>query len=319
MMGRKRKDRKDLPERVYFNHGSYYFVTKEGKWEWLSKDLGKALKRYADFVSVPVPGRMSAIMDRYISEESPKRSPRTLKNNEREIVPLKAFFGHMEPHEITATDIYRYMDERKAIAGNRETALLSAVFKFAIRKGLASENPCKFVSRNPEKPRSRHVDDAEYQAVYKIAPPVIQCAMEIARQTGLRLGDLLKLNERENLLDDGLYVETGKTGRKLLFLWTDELQAVVERCKGLRTVTHLQRYLLPNREGNRYTVFGFSTLWQRVMAKAFPEKMDRFQFRDIRAIAADKSLTPTELLGHNDPKVTNRVYRRGPRRVTPNR
>ena len=317
MMGRKRKYRKDLPERVYFNHGSYYFVTKEGKWEWLSKDRTIALKRYADFTASPFPGRISAIMDRYMQEVAPTKSPRTFKNNEREIVPLKTAFGHMEPYEITPTSIYQYMDARPAIAANRETALLSSVFKFAIRKGLASENPCRYVSRNPEKPRDRHVEDSEYQAVYNVSPPVIQCAMDLARQTGLRLGDLLKLNERENVRDDGLYVVTGKTGRKLVFEWTDELRATIERCKILRgAVKGIGLYLLPNREGQQYTLFGFSTLWQRVMRKS---GVARFQFRDLRAMAANKSEQPTELLGHNDPKVTNRIYRRAPRRVKPNK
>ena len=321
MMGRKRKHRLDLPERVYFNHGAYFFAAKSGEWIRLGKEWNlEAKARYAKFSSVQVDGKMSAIMTRYMEEIAPTKAPRTLKNNEREIVPLKTAFGHMEPQEITPTYIYQYMDQRPKVAANREVALLSSVFKFSIRKGLASENPCKQVSRNPEKPRGRHVEDEEYRKVYEMATPVIQCAMELARQTGLRLGDLLKLNERENVRDDGIYVVTGKTGRKLLFLWTDELRAVVDRGKTLRgSVRGMQLYLLPNREGQRYTVFGFSTLWQRLMGKAVKAGVERFQFRDIRAFAAHKSDHASELLGHNDPETTNRVYRRGPRKVTPNK
>lgn len=318
MMGRKRKHRKDLPPRVYFQHGAYYFVTKD-EWIWLSRDEGTARRRHADIVMTPIAGRMSAIMDRYMKEEAPKKSPRTLDNNKREIEPLKKVFGHMEPHEIDATGIYQYMDARKPVAGNREVALLSSVFKFAIRKGLASENPCKFVSRNTETPRSRHIEDWEYETVYKIAPPVIQCAMDLARQIALRLGDLLKLNERD-IRDDGLLVVTGKTGKKLLFEWTDELRETVERCRGLRKDQKIRSmYLLSNREGQKYTVSGFETNWQKTMRKALKAGLvERFRFNDIRAMAADKSSNPTELLGHNDPKVTNRIYRRAPRRVRPN-
>lgn len=319
MMGRKRKHRKDLPERMYFNHGSYYFVTKEGKWEWLSRDRTKAFERYAAFTSAPIAGRMAEIIDRYMTEWAPlNKAPRTIKNNKKELVPLKAFFGHMEPDEITPTQIYQYMDERPAVAANREVALLSAVYKFAIRKGCASQNPCKFVSRNPEKPRDRHVEDHEYLTVYNVAPPVIQCAMTLARQVALRLGDLLKLNEREHIKEDGLYVPTGKTGVKLLFQWTPELKATVERCRGLRTPVR-SLYLLSNREGQKYTESGFETNWQKTMKKALKAGLkERFAFNDIRAMAASKSATPTELLGHHDPKVTSRVYRRGPRIVKPN-
>lgn len=320
MMGRKRKHRKDLPERMVYNHGAYYFITKEGKWEWLSRDLKTALRRYEHFTSAPIPGHMSAIMDRYLTEWAALyKAPRTIKNNNKEIVPLKAFFGHMEPHEITPTYIYQYMDERKPVAGNREVALLSAVFKFAIRKGLASQNPCKFVSRNPEKPRDRHVEDHEYLTVYNVAPPVIQCAMTLARQIALRLGDMLKLNEREHIKEDGLYVPTGKTGVKLLFQWTDELKATVDRCRALRGPIR-SLYLISTRDGQKYTESGFETNWQKTMAKALKAGLkERFAFNDIRAMAAGKSEHPSELLGHNDPKVTNRVYRRGPRRVTPNK
>lgn len=321
MMGRKRKHRLDLPERVYFNHGAYFFAAKSGEWIRLGKEWNlEAKARYAKFSSVQVDGKMSAIMARYMEEIAPTKAPRTLKNNIREIEPLKKVFGHMDPHEVTPTGIYQYMDARPAIAANREVALLSSVFKFAIRKGFASENPCKQVSRNTERPRTRHVEDEEYQKVYEMASPVIQCAMELARQTGLRLGDLLKLNERENVLDDGLYVVTGKTGRKLLFVWTDELRATVERSRSLRgSVRHMQMYLLSNRNGQRYTAFGFATLWQRLMRKAVDAGVERFQFRDLRASAANQSATPSELLGHNNPNTTNRIYRRGPRKVTPNK
>lgn len=321
MMGRKRKHRLDLPERVYFNHGAYYFVPKSGEWIWLGKEWNQNAKtRYTKFSSVQEDGKMSVIMTRYMEEVAPTKALRTLKNNEREIEPLKIAFGHMEPQEITPTYIYQYMDARPPIAGNREVALLSSVFKFAIRKGLASENPCRYVSRNPEKPRDRHVEKSEYDTVYNLAPAFIQCAMEIARQTGLRLSDILKLNERDHVKQDGLYVQTGKTGKKLLFEWTDELRGLVERCRGLRgPVRGLQLYLISNQEGHRYTLFGFSTMWQKMMKKAMLAGVSRFQFRDIRSVAADQSENPTELLGHNDPKVTNRIYRRAPRRVKPNK
>jgi len=303
---------------MVFNHNAYYFINKSGKWEWLSKDYRVALKLYADIVSAPVSGKMSSIMDRYMKEWAPQnKRQRTIENNERELVPLKAFFGHMEPDEIEPQDCYAYLDERPKIAGNREMALLSSVFKFAIRKGSASKNPCKFVSRNTEKPRDRYVQMEEYQAVYNVMTPVIQCAMELARQTGLRLGDILSLNERDNLKDSGIYIVTGKTGRKMLFSWTDELKAVVERCKALRGKVR-SMYLISTREGQKYTTRGFAGNWRKIMRKSVKPE-NRFQFRDIRALAADQSKTPTELLGHTDEKITNRVYLRGPRNVTPNK
>lgn len=320
MMGRKRKHRKDLPERMYFNHGSYYYGNKNGTWDNLGRDLNKALKKYADIVTSPVPGRMSEIMDLYMKEWAPfNKRPRTIKNNEKELIPLKTAFGHMEPEEITPTFIYQYMDQRPKVAANREVALLSSVFKFAIRKGAASTNPCKFVSRNTERPRDRQPTNKEYETVYNFASPAIQCAMELARQTGLREGDILSLNERENVREDGLFAPTSKTGKKLLFTWTDELRSLVDRCRAIRPESkNLRLYLVCNRQGQRYTEDGFRTEWSKAVKKAVQAGMEPFQFRDIRSLAADLSESPTELLGHDDPKVTNRVYRRAPRKVKPN-
>ncbi len=52
---------------------------------------------------------------------------------------------------------------------------------------------------------------------------------------GLRPGDLFKL-QRKNLTEQGIHVETAKTGKVLLFAWDDELREVVERAKKLRRV-----------------------------------------------------------------------------------
>jgi len=318
MMGRKRKYRKDLPERVYQRHGAFYFVSKSGEWTWLGREVGVALRQYATIVQTTTTGKIASIMDRYMREIAPAKAPRTLLNNELEIEPLRKVFGHMNPDDVTPQDIYAYRNLRPKIAANREIALLSSVFSHAIEWGLAKSNPCRLVRRNKETPRKRAVEWAEFQIIYQRASQVIQCMMDIAIITGLRLGDLLKLNERENIKKEGLYVETGKTGTKILFLWTDELKAAVDRARGLRgSVRSLT--LISNQQGQRYTVSGFQTLWHRLMMKALADKAipDRFQFRDLRAMAADLSDNPTSLLGHDDPRTTAR-YRRAPRRVIPN-
>ena len=52
-MGRKRKIRKELPERVYYKHSAYYFVTPEGKWVRLDSDFRKAMTRWAEIIEKP--------------------------------------------------------------------------------------------------------------------------------------------------------------------------------------------------------------------------------------------------------------------------
>jgi integrase len=317
-MGRRRRDRLDLPARLYFRHGAYYFVAPSGEWQWLARDRSIALRKYADLTAHPSTGTLAGLMERYLREAVEHKAPRTIDNNRKEMRPLRAAFGHMEPHELTPQDVYAYMDTRPKVAANREVALLSAVMKKAIRWGFADVNPCRQVSRNTETPRRRHVELAEFDAVRAMAEPVIQCAMDLARHTGLRLGDILRLNEREHVRDDGLYIETGKTKKRLLFEWTPQLEAAVQRARELRGKVR-STYLIATQRGQQYTVSGFESLWQRLMVRAMKaEKLrERFRFHDLRALAASRADEPSELLGHDDPRVTNRIYRRGPRRVKP--
>lgn len=60
-------------------------------------------------------------------------------------------------------------------------------------------------------------------------------------------------------------------------------------------------------------------MWQRLMRKAVDTNIikERFAFNDLHAKAASDADNPTELLGHDDSKTTNRVYHREPRKVTP--
>ena len=77
-------------------------------------------------------------------------------------------------------------------------------------------------------------------------------------------------------------------------------------------------YLLPNRSGQRYTSSVFRANWHRLMKKAMEEgKLAAwFTFHDIRAKAGSDG-EDEKLLGHDDPKMLNRVYKRNAVRVTP--
>lgn len=52
------------------------------------------------------------------------------------------------------------------------------------------------------------------------------------------------------------------------------------------------------------------------MARAYPNKADRFTFHDLRAKAGSDS-DDTRLLGHADLRTLNRHYRRKPETVQP--
>ncbi len=155
---------------------------------------------------------MGEIMDRYMFEVAPKKAPSTYGSNKREMGNLRAVFGHMKPEEITAPDIYAYMDKRGApVRANREKALLSHVFSYAIRWGVTKDNPCRHVKRNPEKPRDRYVEDWELEAFKAGSGELLRNYVDFKYLTGMRKGDILRLR-LEALTEDGIAVTQGKTG-----------------------------------------------------------------------------------------------------------
>src|SRR5690606_26370574 len=123
--------------------------------------------------------------------------------------------------------------------------------------------------------------------------------------------------------DDGIrYIRqkvAGRGGREIHIEWSDELKAVVERAKKLKP--QVRQRIIATRSGKPFTASGFSTLWQRTMAKAEKEGLEeRFHFHDIRALSISEDadlLVASERAGHSSPEITKRVYRRKPSRVRP--
>lgn len=183
------------------------------------------------------------------------------------------------------------MSRRPPVSANREKALLSHIFSYAIRWGVARDNPCRHVKRNTEKPAGRYIDPAQYQVVYSIMPELVQCAMDIALLTGLRQGDLLKL-KRTDCKEDGLLVGTSKTGRTLPFTWTEELREAIDRANKMPSLISTL-WILHTRQGQPYTSDGFRTIWQKTMLNALrDERLSpeiRFAFKDLRTTAASDS------------------------------
>ena len=79
-MGRKRKSRRELPERMYYKHGAFYFVTKDCKWLHLGQTATEAFKEYANMAVEPKRiSTMGQVMDRYLNEVVPDFASPTMK------------------------------------------------------------------------------------------------------------------------------------------------------------------------------------------------------------------------------------------------
>jgi len=311
-MGRRRKSRLDLPQRVYFSHGAYFFAPPAGAWVHLGREFGVAMAKWAEIVGRPAKmTTMGEIMDRYMLEVAPRKSPRTYQDNIKEIARLRSVFGHMQPDEVTAPDIYAYMDARGApVRANREKALLSHVFSYAIRWGAVRDNPCRNVKRNVEKPRSRYVEDWEVEAFKSMAGELLRNYIDFKYLTGMRKGDILKLR-LDSITDEGITVIQSKTGSKLVYIWEAGLKAVVDRIKSMpRSIRGL--YLFCSRRGQPYTSSGFDSIWQRTMRKVLEAGLiqERFTEHDIRAkTATDDPEYAQKRLGHKSRSMTDKYVK----------
>jgi integrase len=210
--------------------------------------------------------------------------------------------------------------------------IISAVFTAAVEWQIVNDNPCRQVRKISEPSRDRYVTDAEFRAVYHLASPMLQCAMDLTTITGQRQGDLLRLS-RNQLTDEGIVFRIGKsrrrhprhgkvveTAKQVIVEWSDELRAVIDRLKELGP--HIRPTLICNLEGKAFTESGFRSNWHRLMQKALAARAigESFTFHDLRAKSASDAADPeeaTERLAHDDPRTTRAVYLRKPRRARP--
>ena len=302
-MGRKRKIRKELPERVYFKHNAYYFYPPGGKWIRLSKDFPTAMTKWAEIVGEQKnANKMGDIMDRYMSEVAPTMAEKTYKNNLGEIKPLKIFFGEMSPQKIKPVDIYKYLDIRSKTptAANLEKALLSCIFSKAIKWGIVESNPCRVVKKLKVKKRDRYITDEEFQKLHSMASPFMKCFLDLGYVTGQRIGDLLNIR-LSDIKDDGLYITQSKTGKKIVFEITTEFKILISKAKSIKRPVH-GMYLFCNRKGTKYTYDGFSSIFYRLKIKA---GLKDLHFHDIRA----KATTDANAQGRNAQKLAGHESR----------
>jgi integrase len=191
-----------------------------------------------------------------------------------------------------------------------------------VRMGLINANPCKQVRRNEENPRTREVLDSEVVAFMAHCPLWLQAYIRLKLLTGLRQGDMLNIR-LDQMREDGLFVQTGKRGKRLLFTWNADLHASINTIKAQHhRVTGL--YLINSaRNGTKLSSSGFKTAWARAMAKTMEAGAlsERLAENDLRAKVATEAIelgkNESAMLGHSSDAVTKRHYVRGTQKVEP--
>ncbi len=147
---------------------------------------------------------------------------------------------------------------------------------------MVRRNPCRGVRQYKEVARDRYITDVEYEAIYQHACPVVRAAMEISYLCAARQGDVLAL-KKSQILEEGIFIQQGKTGKKQIKAWTPALMKAVRECD--EAFGNNSIFVIHQKNGNRFSRNAFNSRWYKVREKAreateFP--LD-FTFHDLKA------------------------------------
>lgn len=327
--------RKKSSGRIYY----YYDCGGQPRKEIpLGSDYGLAIMKYAELERDRMADNIKRevitfgyVADRYMIEVAPGKAPATQRKNWQEVAKLKDFFND-PPAPLDAIQpqhVKQYLRWRKSapVRANREKALLSSIWNYAREMGYtALANPCSGVKGYKETGRDVYIEDALYKKVHDQADQGLRDAMDLAYLTGQRVGDTLRMDERD-VRDGFIAVSQAKTGAKRRIAIEGELAALIDRIMA-RKAGHKIRAtrLIVTEEGRPMTTSMLRGRFDKAREAAGIEK-DAFQFRDLRAKAGtDKAessgdiLQARDQLGHTTVVMTEAYIReRKGKKVTPTR
>lgn len=252
------------------------YATKAEVWREYEKHMSRAVYTLRCLVS-----------DYMQSPNFKALAPRTQKDRQIELNNILSVFGEMLPDAVLPQHVRRYVDKRglkSQVQANHELSSLSVIYKWGYERGHCKSNPAQGVKKFAIKERDRYITQAEYQALISCAEERLRLAVEISYLCATRQADVLKL-KWEHVLEDGLYIQQGKTGKKQIKAWTDRLKNIIDEANTLRTDFDGD-YVINKAGGGRLTGEGIRSAWKRAIVKMkvqFPEIKTDFTFHDIKA------------------------------------
>lgn len=242
-------------------------------------------------------------------------------------VKLLEVMGKVSARLVRPADIARYLRVERSdapVRANREVALLSNLMTVAVERGDIDVNPCKQVKRNLERPRTEAPEPESFAAfiawLNTQGPQrkVIALMAEFAAMAGSRRIEFIHLTLPQ--IDDELgkirlmrAKQHGGAVRVENVMITTAMEDLVRRLRALERPDECL-HVFTTRDGNPYTETGFTSIWQRAMAKAMEEKVipRRFTFHDLRAYYTTQHKAQYGGLPelHADSKTTAKVYDR---------
>lgn len=287
---------------------AYYYVTRQHKWIPLGSDLAMAKVKWASLEGNQL-GKFAGLAGKFLAECMSDLAASTQARYINMAKTLVQVFGEMPLASIKPHHIGTFLDSHHAKqSANGQVALMSSMFERAMRWGWADANPCRGVRRNKTNVRDRYLTDDEYNAVKGHVADWVACAMDISMLTGCRKADTVKVMLAD-ITEDGLLIQQGKTKKRQLFMWSPELQEVIDRARSLdRPIKSF--YLLGSKNGQPYSPRAIDSAFRRACKKL---GIVNAQVRDIRAKAATDAKAQGQdyqaLLGHSTRAMSDRYIK----------
>jgi len=335
-MGRPRtKSPKWLPLRCYPHGGQYVYKPLVGKTIPLGpkSDPGLCLAKYAELVNnKEAPGKKTVGdgLERYLREVVPKLAEGSQETYRLYVAKLKHGLGEMCPNDVTIDHLYEYHEirsQKAATRANREITVLGVVYQHMIKWRYARTNPTIGFLFAEEKVRERNVSLREIRKFGKMAPQWLRVYALLKLLTGLRQRDLLQLGDlsvdhSRGLLRTALAKKrVGQTKiREYRLTWA--LRIAIRAAQALPRPKTQTLWFVSQKgktRGQALSQMGFKSAWKRAQTQWVANGGTAFWEHDIRAQAANQAdrREASQLLGHEDSRVTRKHYLRGPQRVRP--
>ena len=250
---------------------------------------------------------MSELLDQYVADmQSGKIGGKkfsTIKSDKSRIeTHIRPHLGKLKIAAITQEQIENLMNKMSFGSARRVIALVSAVFSFAVRKGLRGDNPCSKVKKPADVHRMRRLSEAEYAQLGKALNGNLKnnTAMFVIKFlviSGFRSGEALQLKWNELDIERRIAtLENTKSGRSIRPLSQAAIEIVQAQKRASDYVFGLDKPI----SDLRYQ-------WAKLgLDKTVTPHVLRHSYASLAADMGMPDHTISRLLGHTQKSITSR-------------
>ena len=263
------------------------------------------------------------LIERFEEEHLPKRRPGTVRGYKVCLDKyIRPALGSIKVADVTFADVDALHRKVTKVAGpyaaNRVHAVLSIMFKLAVRWGMRDSSPTKGVERNDENARERYLSGDELARLLDVlAKHPEKQAADIVRMlllTGARKGEVMAMRWDQLDLTAGIWSKPA-SATKQKKTHTVPLSAPARQL--LAEIEQTSEWVFPSYGGSGHVV-GINKAWEGMLRKA---AISNFRIHDLRHSFASQLVSGGAslpligaLLGHARPGTTARYSHlfRGP-------